>query len=242
MVTGAIGDLVLGVLASCLSGSGVWLWQRAKHGRDLRTRMRVVGARPGDTCLIVMNNKYNAPGSTHHHDVQAMIEAAVLSHGLRCEVEVVRSDDFHGSNDDRPEFCIGGPLSGSNVRSAGHLAHSVPGVLFHPYTHPDHPLAIEVGGERYPWNRGNEEYALIAKFTGPGGARPVILICGQSAVGNHAAASYLRRSCRDIAATVSSTERFCLLLRIPSIPTYGFQGAVLERDVSDTAFTAPAGV
>ncbi|WP_155055776.1 hypothetical protein [Streptomyces blattellae] len=239
MLAGAIGDLMLGLLASCLSGLAVWLWQRGRHNRDLRVRMRVVGVRPGDTCLIVMNNKYGAPGTTHHHDVQAMIEAAVLSHSLRCEVEIVRSDDFRGSNGDKPEFCIGGPL-GSNVRSAGHLAHSLPGVLFHPYTHPDHPLAIEADGERYRWVRRNEGYALLAKFTAPGGSRPVLLICGQSAVTNHAAAYFLRHSYRRIADTVSSTERFCLLLKVPSIGTYGFQGVTLERDLSDTAFASGA--
>ncbi|MEU7471865.1 hypothetical protein AB0A94_25645 [Streptomyces sp. NPDC044984] len=235
MLAGAIGDLLLGLLASCLSGLAVWLWQRGRHTRDLRLRMRVVGARPGDTCLIVMNNKYGAPGTTHHHDVQAMIEAAVLSHSLRCEVEIVRSDDFRGGNEDKPEFCIGGPL-GSNVRSAGHLAHSLPGVVFHPYTHPDHPLAIEAGGELYRWDRGNEGYALLAKFTAPGGDRPVVLVCGQSAVTNHAAAYFLRHSYRRIADTVSSTERFCLLLKVPSIRTYGFQGVTLERDLTDTVF------
>ncbi|CAL9477047.1 hypothetical protein GCM10010261_29960 [Streptomyces pilosus] len=239
MLAGALGDLVLGLLASCLSGLAVWLWQRGRHNRDLRLRMRVVGARPGDTCLIVMNNKYGAPGTTHHHDVQAMIEAAVLSHGLRCEVEVVRSDDFRGGNGEKPEFCIGGPL-GSNVRSAGHVAHSLPGVTFHPYDHPDHPLAIEAGGVCHRRDSGNEEYVLLAKFTAPGGERPVVLICGQTALTNHAAAYFLRRSYRRIADTVASTDRFCLLLKVPSIGTYGFQGVVLERDLTDVAFTRGA--
>lgn len=239
MVAGAFGDLLLGLLASCLSGLAVWLWQRGKHSREVRLRARVVGARPGDTCLIVMNNKYGAPGTTHHHDVQAMIETAVLSHHLGCEVEVVRSDDFRGGNGNRPEFCIGGPL-GSNVRSAGHVAHSLPGVTFHPYTHPDHPLAIEAGGVCHRRDAGREEYVLVAKFTAPGGERPVILICGQSAITNHAAAYFLRRSCRRIADTVASTERFCLILKVPSIRTYGFQGVVLERDVTDAAFARGA--
>ncbi|MEU9736027.1 hypothetical protein [Streptomyces sp. NPDC048002] len=240
-MAGAVGDVVLGLIASFLSGLAVWLWHRGKQSRDFRVRTRVVGARPGDTCLLVMNNVHDAPGSTQHHDVQALIEAAVLAHGLDCETEVVNSDDFHGSNGDRPEFCIGGPR-GSNVRSAGHLAENVPGVVFHAYHHPDHPLAIEAGGETYLWNRGADEYALIAKFTCPGGNRPVLLICGQSALGNHAAAYFLRRSYREIAATVAATERFCLLVRIPSIATYGFHGVRLERDLTSVAFTSPAAV
>ncbi|MFZ4144145.1 hypothetical protein ACPCSL_16735 [Streptomyces griseoincarnatus] len=236
MLAGALGDLMLGLLASCLSGLAVWLWQRGRHNRDLRLRMRVVGARPGDTCLIVMNNKYGAPGTTHHHDVQAMIEAAVVSHSLGCEVEVVRSDDFRGSNGNRPEFCIGGPL-GSNVRSAGHVAHTLPGVTFHPYTHPEHPLAFEAGGVLHRWRGGDEAYALLAKFTAPGGERPVILVCGQTALTNHAALYFLRRSYGRIADTVASTDRFCLLLKVPSIRTYGHQGVVLDRDLTDVAFT-----
>ncbi|WP_206614290.1 hypothetical protein [Streptomyces sp. E1N211] len=262
MLAGALGDLMLGLLASCLSGLAVWLWQRGRHNRDLRLRMRVVGARPGDTCLIVMNNKYGAPGTTHHHDVQAMIEAAVVSHSLGCEVEVVRSDDFRGSNGNRPEFCIGGPLGSnvrsaghvahtlpgvtfhpythplrSNVRSAGHVAHTLPGVTFHPYTHPEHPLAFEAGGVLHRWRGGDEAYALLAKFTAPGGERPVILVCGQTALTNHAALYFLRRSYGRIADTVASTDRFCLLLKVPSIRTYGHQGVVLDRDLTDVAFT-----
>ncbi|CAL9514139.1 hypothetical protein ABZ588_22730 [Streptomyces althioticus] len=235
MLAGALGDLMLGLLASCLSGLAVWLWQRGKHTRELRLRMSVVGARPGDTCLIVMSNKYGAPGATDHHDVQAMIEAAVVSHSLECEVEVVRGDDFRGSNGNRPEFCIGGPL-GANARSAGHIAHTLPGVTFHLYDHPEHPLAIEVGGALHRWSSGSEAYALLAKFTAPGGERPVILVCGQTALSNHAALYFLRRSYGRIVDTVASTDRFCLLLKVPSVRTYGHQGVVLERDVTDVAF------
>lgn len=234
MWTGAVANVVLGLLTSCLSGSAVWLWQQGRRTRRLRLKSRVVGARPGETCLIVMNNKAGAPGSAHHSDVQAMIEVAVLVHELRCQVVVTRSDDFHGSNEDRVEFCIGGPAS--NARAVGHLAHSLPGITFRPYTDPDHPLSIEVGGERYPWVRGDSGYALVARFMAPGSVRPVVLICGQSAVTNHAAAYWLRRSCAEVATTVTSTERFCLLLRVHDIATYGHQGVQLHRDVTWAAF------
>ncbi|MEU0911277.1 hypothetical protein [Streptomyces althioticus] len=50
----------------------------------------------------------------------------------------------------------------------------------------------------------------------------------------------VRRSCRRIADTVASTDRFCLLLKVPSIRTYGHQGVVLERDLTDVAFTRGA--
>ncbi|MFI8203798.1 hypothetical protein [Streptomyces sp. NPDC085937] len=81
---------------------------------------------------------------------------------------------------------------------------------------------------------------LLARFTVPGGERPVILICGQTALTHHAAAYFLRRSYRRISDTVASTDRFCLLLKVPSIRTYGFQGVVLERDLTDVAFTRGA--
>jgi hypothetical protein len=228
-------NIAIGLLTSCLSGGAVWLWQRGKHSREFRARSRFFGSKPGGTCLIVMNNKHGAPGSTHHSDVQALLEAAVLAHELGCDSAVRSSDEFRGSSTDAVEFCIGGPL-GSNVRTAGHLAHSLPGVTVHPYEDEENRLTIDVGHRSFPWDKGTEEYVLIAKFLPPGARWPVVLICGQSAVTNHAGMYYLRRSYHEIADAVSSPSRFCVMVKVSSIPTYAHQGAALASDVTDLAF------
>jgi hypothetical protein len=238
VVAGTVLNIVIGLVTSGLGGGAVWVWQRGKYSREFRRRTRFFGTSPGGTCIIVMNNKHGRPGSTHHHDVQAMIETTILAYELRCKITVKPSDEFRGSNEDSVEFCIGGPAHGSNVRTAGHLAHSLPGVIVHPFSEEMHSLTIEVGNESYRWDRGNDEYALIAKFITPGARRPVILVCGQSALTNRAAVHYLRHSYRRIADSVASVDRFCVIVKVSSIRTYAFQGATFESDVSAAAFRA----
>ncbi|MDB1090036.1 hypothetical protein PJ985_20975 [Streptomyces sp. ACA25] len=235
-MTGAMVNVGIGLMTSILSGGGVWLWQRLGSVRALRRKARFFGMTPGGTCLIILNNKYDKPGTTHHNDVHALIEAATLAREVRCEVSVESSDTFLGSNEGSMEFCIGGP-SGSNVRTAGHLAHNLPGVTLRPHGGRD-SLAIVVGDEKFRWKRGEQEYALVAKFTPPGATRPVMLISGQRAVANHAALHFLRESYRQVAEVVNSVEQFCIIVKVSSVDTYGFQAAALERDVTAAAFSA----
>ncbi|WP_116211562.1 hypothetical protein [Streptomyces olivoreticuli] len=230
-------NIAIGLVTSVLSGGWVWLWQRGKAARILQRRARFFGLRPGETCIIVMNNRWDLPGSAEHHDVQAMIEAAVLAHQVGCAVSMRSSDEFREGNDNCVEFCIGGPENGSNVRSGGHLAHNLPGVAIRPFSTRRDSMAIVVGGERFLRDRDNQEYALVAKFTPPGASRPVVLTCGQSAIANHAAMYFLTRSYRQLSNLVATTEQFCLVIRVESIGIYGFRGAVLAKDVSAAAFT-----
>jgi hypothetical protein len=143
----------------------------------------------------------------------------------------------HGINADRTEFCIGGPMGGSNPRTGAHLTAHLPGVSIIPdESDRRDSTAIVVGGQEFPCDRGNEEHALVAKFTPPGSSRPVIIICGQSSITNRAAIHFLRREYRSLAKALSSTERFCIMVRVASIGAYGFQAAELAADVTGTAF------
>jgi hypothetical protein len=103
-------------------------------------------------------------------------------------------------------------------------------------------MAIVVGGESFLRQRGREEHVLVAKFRPPGARRPVFVICGQTPVTNHAAMVFLRRSHRRLARELAGTDRFCVVLRVESIPTYGAHAAVLARDVSAAAFAPRPGV
>lgn len=229
-------NVAIGLVTSVLSGGLVWLWQRGKVIRAVHRRARFFGLSPGETCIVVMNNRWDKPGSTSHHDVQAMVEAVVLAHGVGCSVSVRSSDEFREGNDEFVEFCIGGPEGGSNVRSGGHLTRNLPGVVIRPFSRRRDSLAIIVDGERFLRDRGNIEYAIAAKFTPPGATRPVILICGQSAITNHAAIYFLSHSYHEISKLVVNIDRFCLIVRVDAIGTYGFRGGFLARDVSVVAF------
>ncbi|WP_323379426.1 hypothetical protein [Streptomyces durbertensis] len=223
-------------MTSLLGGGFVWLWERAKHSRAENRRAAFFGVRPGENCLIVVGNKYNSPGTAHQRDVRAVVELTLLAGELGCGVSV-ETGDFRGGNGDRTEFCVGGPLGGSNLRTGGHLAAHLPGVVIHPYngTHPD-SVAYEVGGEKFLFDRGHQEYAVVAKFTPAESVAPVFLVAGQSSMANLAAIHFLRREYRQVARQLSSVERFCVLVKVSDIGTYAFHRATLERDVTAAAF------
>ncbi|GGU41816.1 hypothetical protein GCM10010211_01120 [Streptomyces albospinus] len=226
----------MGLVTSLLSGGFVWLWERGKRTRKLYRKASFFGVRPGETCLVVLPSKHNSPRTVHRRDVQAVVQIAMLAGELGCQVSVA-TDTFRGSNGDHTEFCVGGPLGDANVRAGGHLAAYLPGVTIHPYSDRPDSVAFSVGGDQYLFDHGNEEYALVAKFTPQESSRPVVLVCGQSALANQAAIHFLRREYAQVAREIASEERYCLLIKISNIRTYEFHRAILERDVSAAAFT-----
>ncbi|MGW8695690.1 hypothetical protein ACWGOK_01850 [Streptomyces eurythermus] len=132
---------------------------------------------------------------------------------------------------------MGGPLGGANPRTGGHLAAHLPGVTLHPYdsTNPD-SVAIEVGGAKYLFDRGNEEYVLVAKFTPAESSKPVFVVCGQSSTAHLAAIHFMRREFAQGAKQLSSIDRFCVLIKVSDIGTYQHHRTALEQDVSAAAF------
>lgn len=232
-----LANIALGLATSLVGGGFVWVWERAKRTRRLNRKAAFFGVRPGETCLIVLGNKHNAPGTAQYADIRAVMEIAMLVGELGCAVEV-ETGDFRGGNGDRTEFCVGGPIGGANLRTGGHLATHLPGVTIHPYGAGPDSVAITVGGERYPFDHDNEEYALVAKFAPQESSRPVLLVCGQSPVANQAAIHFLRREHPRIAQTLDSPDRYCLLIKVSGIGTYAHHHATLERDVTAAAFYA----
>ncbi|MGP4012747.1 hypothetical protein [Streptomyces sp. 4N124] len=229
--------MLVGLVTSLIGGGCVWLWERGKRARVLRRKADFFGLVPGETCFIVIGNKHDARGVATHKEIRAMIELATLAGQLGCGVATESADDFRGSNDDRTEFCIGGPLGEANLRTGGHLAAHVPGVSILPYGPGPESVAFVVGGRRYLFRKSEVEYALVAKFMPPQATRPVVLVCGQSSLANQAAIHFLKRNHRQVADTIDSVDRYCLLIKVADIGTYGFQGASLERDVTGDAFT-----
>lgn len=230
-----LANIGIGLVTSLIGGCIGWMWERGRRSRALNRKADFFGIRPGEDCLIVLGNKYNAPGTAHQRDVQAVVELAMLAGELGCRV-TVETGDYRGSNEDRTEFSIGGPIGDSNVRTGGHLAAHLPGVSLRPYSDRADSMAVLVDGERYLFDRGNQEYALVAKFTPAESSRPVVLVCGQSSVANQAAIHFLRREHARVAAVLASVERYCLVVKVSYIGVYTFHQAVLEKDVSRAAF------
>jgi hypothetical protein len=236
-VSDTVLNVVVGLVTSVVSATAVWLWQHARNARVVRRKAAFFGIQSGGTCLIIMNNKWSKPGSTAHPDVHALIEIATLAHDLGAEISVRSCDEIRESNGDRTEFCVGGPLQNSNPRSGAYAAAYLPGVAFRPHSRRPDSLALVVAGRSFPYHHGNEEHALVAKFTPTTAKRPVVLICGQSATMNRAAVHLLKRDYRTLAKRVASTDRFCVIVRARSIPTYGHEAVEYVDDVTAAAFT-----
>jgi hypothetical protein len=235
-VSSAFWNIVVGLVTSIIGGACVWAWQRLRSASRLRRKEHFFGLAPRGTCLIVMNSKAGLTTATHHHDVQAMIEIATLASGIGASVEIESGGTFQGINGDRTEYCIGGPAGGSNPRTGGHLAAHLPGVRLQADPDRSELPAIVAGGREFRWRRGEQDYALVAKFTPPGSARPVIVISGQTALSNRAAVWFLKREYASLSKSLPSTDRFCIVIGVPAVATYGYQAAELAADLSATAF------
>lgn len=231
----------MGLATSVIGGACVWLWERGKNARVLRRRAAFFGLVPGETCLLVIGNKYNVRGAATHKDIRAVIEVATLASQIGCDTVIESSDDFRGSNGDRTEYCIGGPLGAANVRTGGHLAAHLPGVRILPYGADPESAAIAVGEHRFLFEHDRVEHTLVAKFTPPEATRPVVVICGQSSLANQAAIHHLTRNYREVAGRLASIERFCIVIKVSDIGTYGYQRAHFLRDVTPEAFAPTAG-
>ncbi|MFD7437499.1 hypothetical protein [Streptomyces sp. NPDC059861] len=233
-----LGNIAVGLLTSLLGVGLGAAWERWRRTRALNRMAGFFGVRPGEQCVIVSGSRHGMPGAVQQRDLRAVVDLAVLLSGLGCAV-TVESGDLRGGNGDRTEFCVGGPVGGANPRTGGHLAAYLPGVTIHPYGDRPDSVAITVGDEHYYFDRGNQEYAVVARFTPPESSRPVVLVCGQSSVANQAAVHFLRREHAAVARTVASLDRYCLLVKVSDIGVYTFHRSVLERDISADAF-APA--
>jgi len=235
-LSAAFINIMIGLATSILSGGSVWAWQRARNSRMLRRKETFFGLSPEVTCLIVMNHKYNAPGTTAQDDVHVMIEVATLAGEIGSKISVRSCDEIQEVNADRTEFCIGGV--NSNPRTLGHLSSHLPGVTLRPY-HPTRrdSAAIIVGDQRFLYEHGKLEHALVAKFMPSAASRPVILICGQRAIANRAAMHFLRHNYLALGRSLASIDQFCLVVQIISSDTYGHEMVELAGDVTTAAFT-----
>ncbi|MGW0365765.1 hypothetical protein [Streptomyces sp. NPDC002990] len=235
-----VRNIVLGVIATAVSGGFGWFTRTYLWRRTLRRKQAFFGLPTGSDCLFVVNRQMGGTeGSVHRNDAFALLEISALIKDCGATVQIVPHDRARQGFGERAEFCVGGPVS--NVRTAAHLLSMLPGVRVDVSTEPGPDRgAIHVGGETYRWEPGKAEYVLLARLATGHGTRPVFLLSGQTANSNQAAARYLARH-HDRLARTYGRDSFCLVLKVINSDAYGPDVTELVADVTQQARTpAPA--
>ncbi|MEZ0069311.1 hypothetical protein ABIA32_005355 [Streptacidiphilus sp. MAP12-20] len=223
----AVLNVVIGLITSVVSGGSVWAWKRVSTARILHQKQALLGLRPGAPCVIILNSHWQMPNVTEHGDVYAIIELAMLAEESGCAFSLVAAEAPE-LNGDRTELSIGG--LGSNQRNVEYLARHLPGIKV------NQRGDFTVNGQRFVHKQGRTDHALVAQFTPPQSAQPVLMIMGQSAIANRAAVHLLKRDYKRLSKEIQSLNRFCLMLRVDAADTYGYQAVEVAIDLSAVAF------
>ncbi|MEU8461275.1 hypothetical protein [Streptomyces sp. NPDC029003] len=234
-----VRNIVLGVVATAVSGGFGWFARTYLWRRDLRRKQAFFGLPAGSDCVFVANRQMGGKESSlHRNDAFALLEISALIKDCGATVQVITHDGARQGFGERAEFCVGGPAS--NLRTTAHLTSLLPGVRVGTGTEPGPDRgAISVGGQTYRWEAGMVEHVLLARLTTERGARPVFLLSGQTATSNQAAARYLARHHRQLARTYGR-DSFCLLLKVVNSDAYGPDVTELVADVTRAARTPVA--
>ncbi|MCY0918871.1 MULTISPECIES: hypothetical protein [unclassified Streptomyces] len=231
-----VRNIVLGVVATAISGGFGWFARTCLWRRTLRRKQAFFGLPSGSDCLFVVNRQMGGTeGSVHRNDAFALLEISALIKDCGANLQIVSQDTVRQGFGERAEFCVGGPVS--NARTAAHLGSMLPGIRVDVSTAagPDRG-AIIVGEETYRWNKGMVDHVVLARLTTGPGSRPVFLISGQTAISNQAGARYLARHHRELARKYGN-DSFCVVLKVVNSDAYGPDVAELLADVTRSART-----
>ncbi|MET8754467.1 hypothetical protein ACFXPI_11840 [Streptomyces sp. NPDC059104] len=234
-----VRNIVLGVVATAVSGGFGWFFRTYLWHRELRRKQAFFGLPTGSDCLFVVNRQMGGKDSSlHRNDAFALLEISALIRDCGATVQLVGHDAARQGFGERAEFCVGGPSS--NSRTTAHLTSLLPGVRMVVAAEPAQDRgAITVGGRTYRWEVGTAEYVLLARLVTERGTRPVFVLSGQTANSNQAAARYLARHHRELARKHGG-DSFCLLLKVINSDAYGPDVTELVADVTRAARTPVA--
>ncbi|MFE2141578.1 hypothetical protein ACFXA3_07455 [Streptomyces sp. NPDC059456] len=234
-----VRNIVLGVVATAVSGGFGWFTRTYLWRRDLRRKQAFFGLPTGSDCLFVVNRQMGGKDSSlHRNDAFALLEISALIRDCGATVQIVPHDAARQGFGERTEFCVGGPAS--NSRTTAHLASLLPGVRVDVSADPGPERgSISVGGETYLWEKGMVEHVVLARLVTERGTRPVFLLSGQTANSNQAAARYLAKHHRELARR-HGRDSFCLLLKVINSDAYGPDVTELVADVTRPARTPAA--
>ncbi|MER5931037.1 hypothetical protein [Streptomyces sp. NPDC002054] len=239
-MTDDVRNIVLGVIATALSGGFGWFSRTYLWRRALRRKQAFFGLPTGSDCLFVVNRQMGGTdASLHRNDAFALLEISALIKDCGANVQIVTHDTARQGFGERAEFCVGGPAS--NTRTTAHLSSMLPGVQFDVGLETGHPDrgSIRIGEERYRWEKGMVEHVLLARLTTDQGSRPVFLLSGQTANSNQAAARYLAKHHQRLARKYGGSS-FCILLKVINSDAYGPDVTELLADVTGPARTPAA--
>lgn len=237
MSPSVIENFIVGITTSIITAIAVWLWNKIRQSRTLNRKAAFFGLKPKEQCFAVMNQYHQNVNTMSHADVQTLVEVVKLAEKIDAELKVSISEQFLEPPGSVTEFCLGGPYS--NQRTKIHLVNFLQGVRFNPYMpgDPDN-IAILIKGQKFQYERGQSEYAILARFYPEHKSYPVILVSGQTARSNQGAVHYLLENYdRVLRKQFGDEQQFCLLIKLRSPITYGYKSARLERDLTNTAFT-----
>ncbi|MFB7864139.1 MULTISPECIES: hypothetical protein [unclassified Streptomyces] len=230
-----VRNVVLGVLATGLSGSLGWLTRTYLWRRKLRRKQAFFGLPNHSECLLVVHREAGSDSAVHRYDVSALLELSALVKDCGAHAQIVQHDLAQQGFGDRTEFCVGGP--GANRRMGAHLGSLLPGLRMSVAREPaEERGAIRIGDDVYRMEPGVSEYVLLARLTAGEGARPVFLFCGQRAINNQAATRYLARHHERLARRYRGGS-FVLLLKVINSAAYGPDVVELVADVTRQART-----
>ncbi|MFD6179602.1 hypothetical protein [Streptomyces goshikiensis] len=234
-----VRNIVLGMVATAVSGGFGWFARTYLWRRALRRKQAFFGLPTGSDCLFVVNRQMGGTeGSVHRNDAFALLEISALIKDCGANLQIVSHDGVRQGFGERAEFCVGGPVS--NARTAAHLASMLPGVRVDLSTEAGRDRgAIQVGDEAYRWQKGQVDHVLLARLTTAPGTRPVFLISGQTAISNQAGARYLARHHVELARRYGK-DSFCVVLKVNNSDAYGPDVVDLLADVTRQARTPVA--
>ncbi|MEU8779367.1 hypothetical protein [Streptomyces sp. NPDC048606] len=235
-----VRNIVLGLIATGLSGGIGWFARTYLWRRALRRKQAFFGLPTGSDCLFVVGRQMGGTeSSVHRNDAFALLEVSSLIRDCGANVQIVTQDEVRQGFGERAEFCVGGPAA--NSRTAAHLASMLPGVRTDVGLASGHPDrgAIRIGGQAYRWEKGQVDHVLLARLTTERGSRPVFLISGQTAISNQAATRYLARHHVRLARRYRD-EPFCVVLKVVNSDAYGPDVTELVADVTRDARTPAA--
>jgi hypothetical protein len=227
-----VNDLAINLLASVIAGTAVWLAQRLLRYRRTSRRRAFLGLVPGAPVLIVVGRHASSPAamSVNKADVAAVLDLAVLVKEAGAEPTIALHTEAADGVGERVEFCVGGPES--NQRTAAHLRWLLPGFTQAPYAEDPEGLSLRVGTRVFRREPGSCEYVLLARVFAAGRPRPLFLVCGQTAISNHAATRYLVNQQHRLRSSYGTSASFCLILRIVNSASYGSGVVEVVADVT----------